>query len=242
MHGSPEESILIDRQSTPQPKSGASPLLRQSSIGAKQVQLSSFPDFWYDGHIEYCLDIGYATLLPSHTFCGQLTESCVGCASMNDYMVERKGLPNHFNLVQGRMSRTCGRLTALVLLANAMVAMYIFLGSGKVGTSWAGFFAKSMHGSSGSSSGMGTTLWSRVDSSNFEPQVIIWSALPHAGCLMLKWPWKPVGWLHVTWGDHHLGITPSAKSLWGRSAQAPSCMWLLLTSQGMRCNMQSAQQ
>ena len=40
MHGSPEESILIDRQSTPQPKVNASPLLRQSSIGAKQVQIS----------------------------------------------------------------------------------------------------------------------------------------------------------------------------------------------------------
>ena len=40
MHGFPEESILIDRQSTPQPKINASPLLRQSSIGAKQVQFS----------------------------------------------------------------------------------------------------------------------------------------------------------------------------------------------------------
>ena len=70
------------------------------------------------------------------------------------------------------MSKTCARLTALVLLANAMVAMYIFLGTGRGGTSWAGYFVKSIHGRSGSSSGMGTTLWSRVDSSNFEPQVI----------------------------------------------------------------------
>ena len=77
-----------------------------------------------------------------------------------------------FQLLQGRMSRTCGRLTALVLLANAMVAMYLFLGSGRGGATLANFFAKSIHGSSGSSSGMATTLWSRVDSSNFEPQVI----------------------------------------------------------------------
>ncbi|CAL5228886.1 g12101 [Coccomyxa viridis] len=110
VHGSPEESILIDRQSTPQQKVNASPLLRQSSIGAKQ----------------------------------------------------------------GRMSQTCARLTALVLLANAMVAMYLFLGTGRGGTSWAGHFVKSIHGKSSSSSGMATTLWSRVDSSNFEPQSTLW--------------------------------------------------------------------
>ena len=45
MHGSPEESILIDRQSTPQQNKNASPLLRQSSIGAKQVHACSFPTF-----------------------------------------------------------------------------------------------------------------------------------------------------------------------------------------------------
>lgn len=98
------------------------------------------------------------------------------------------------------MSKTCGRLTALVLLANAMVAMYLFLGSGKAGTSWAGLFAKSIHGSSGSGSGMATTLWSRVDSSNFEPQVIIWSALPRAGCTRLTQLWKPVVASDVMWG------------------------------------------
>lgn len=78
----------------------------------------------------------------------------------------------HFKTVQGRMSQTCARLTALVLLANAMVAMYLFLGTGRGGTSWAGHFVKSIHGKSSSSSGMATTLWSRVDSSNFEPQVL----------------------------------------------------------------------
>ena len=59
-----------------------------------------------------------------------------------------------------------------MLLANAMVAMYLFLGSGRGGASLAKFFATSIHGSKSSSSGMATTLWSRVDSSNFEPQVI----------------------------------------------------------------------
>ena len=46
MHGSSEESILIDRQSTPQPKMNASPLQRQSSTGGtKQVLNSSLSDW-----------------------------------------------------------------------------------------------------------------------------------------------------------------------------------------------------
>lgn len=77
-----------------------------------------------------------------------------------------------YGILQGRVSKTCGKLVALVLLANAMVATYVFLGSGRGSAALAGIFARSGHGSSGSGNGMATTLWSRVDSSNFEPQVI----------------------------------------------------------------------
>ena len=68
------------------------------------------------------------------------------------------------------MHKACGKVAALVLLVNAMVAMYVFLGSGRGGPTLGSLFARSGHSSS-SSSGMATTLWSRVDSSNYEPQV-----------------------------------------------------------------------
>ena len=71
------------------------------------------------------------------------------------------------------MSKTCGRLAALVILANAMVAMYVFLGSGRGGTSLAGLFSHHSHSSRSKSDGMATSLWSHVDSSEFDPQVIL---------------------------------------------------------------------
>lgn len=67
------------------------------------------------------------------------------------------------------MSKTCARLTALVLLANAFVAVYVLLGSRGGGATLAELFSKGGH-STGSSSGMATTLWSRVDSGNYDPQ------------------------------------------------------------------------
>ena len=71
------------------------------------------------------------------------------------------------------MSKTCGRLAALVILANAMVAMYVFLGSGRGGTSLAGLFSHHSHSSRSKSDGMATSLWSHVDSREFDPQVIL---------------------------------------------------------------------
>lgn len=75
MHGSPEESILIDRQSTPQQKVNASPLLRQSSIGAKQVRICSFliPNSLAAVAIEIACasDIVHARRLSCHAPCSQ---------------------------------------------------------------------------------------------------------------------------------------------------------------------------
>ncbi len=87
---------------------------------------------------------------------------------------------------QGRISKTCGRLAALVFLANAMVAMYVFLGSGRGGTSLAGLFSHYSQFSRSKSEGMATSLWSHVASSDFDPQVSLSLLL----CSSLHAAWK----------------------------------------------------